>query len=100
MGQTRNVTSVAIQRVINEISEDVIPAVKHWDALVDTTHVAFPGWGALGEVMVGLRYRNLQDDVQEKFSQAISVLEDWNVKLDTARTNWRTAEDRSVVVYV
>ncbi|MEV6982922.1 hypothetical protein AB0M95_16895 [Sphaerisporangium sp. NPDC051017] len=100
MGQERYVTSAAIESIIKEINEDVIPAVKQWRALVDTTVVGFPGWGALGEALIGMRYRDVQNDVREKFGEAITVLETWNRQLDTARGNWRAAEDASTTVYV
>jgi hypothetical protein len=99
MGQDRYVTSAAIESIIKEINEDVIPAVKEWRDLVDTTVVGFPGWGAIGELLIGLRYRNMQDDVREKFDEAVSVLSVWNHQLDTARRNWRTAEEQSTAVY-
>ncbi|MDH2425082.1 hypothetical protein [Sphaerisporangium sp. TRM90804] len=99
MVQARYVTSAAIQSIIDEIDADVIPAVKEWRALVDTTTVGFPGWGVLGELVIGLRYRDVQDDVREKFSEAVTVLEGWTVSLETARANWRAAEDASAVVY-
>ncbi|MFC4584694.1 hypothetical protein [Sphaerisporangium corydalis] len=100
MGQERYVTSAAIESIIKEIDEDVLPAVKEWRSLVDSTVVGFPGWGAIGEVLIGVRYRNVQDDVREKFSEAISVLETWTRDLDVARRNWRTAEEQSTAVYV
>ncbi|MET8138838.1 hypothetical protein ABZU32_00870 [Sphaerisporangium sp. NPDC005288] len=100
MVQERYVTSEAIQSIINEINEDVIPAIKEWRAMVDSTEIGFPGWGALGEVVIGLRYDHLQDDVRAKLSEAVSVLETWTHQLDTARSNWRTAEERSTAVYV
>ncbi|MFC4529511.1 hypothetical protein [Sphaerisporangium dianthi] len=99
MAQERYVTSEAIQSIIDEITEDVIPAVKQWRAMVDSTDVGFPGWGLLGEVVIGRRYDHLQDDVRDKLTQAISVLETWTHQLDTARGNWRTAEERSTAVY-
>ncbi|WP_424535193.1 hypothetical protein ACOZ38_34280 [Sphaerisporangium viridialbum] len=100
MGQDKYVTSAAIASIIKEINEDVLPAVREWRALVDTTVVGFPGWGAIGEVAIGLRYRHIQDDVQGKFDEAIFTLSDMTDRLETARVNWRTAEDRSEVVYV
>ncbi|GAA3812114.1 hypothetical protein GCM10022226_35960 [Sphaerisporangium flaviroseum] len=100
MTQERYVTSAAIASIIKEIDEDVIPAVQEWRALVDTTVVGFPGWGALGEVVIGLRYRHVQDDVREKFTDALTVLSTWTEQLDTARRNWRTAEEQSTAVYV
>ncbi|WP_248961034.1 hypothetical protein [Sphaerisporangium perillae] len=115
--QERYVTSEAIKSIIKEINEDVIPAIKEWRALVDSTDVpdlglpgglgnslpgwmSIPGWGVVGEVVIGVRYHRLQDDVRDKFTEAISVLETWTHQLDTAQRNWRTAEDQSTAVYV
>ncbi|GGL14913.1 hypothetical protein Sme01_16210 [Sphaerisporangium melleum] len=100
MTQERYVTSEAIGSIIHEINEDVLPAIKEWRSMIDSTDVGFPGWGALGEVVVGLRYTQIQDDVREKLTEAIAVLETWTHQLETARRNWRTAEDRSTAVYV
>jgi hypothetical protein len=100
MGQERYVTSAAIESIIKEIDQDVIPAVREWRDLVDSTAVGFPGWGVVGEVMIGVRYRDVQDDVREKFTEALTVLSTWTRQLDTARRNWRTAEDQSTAVYV
>ena len=76
-----------------------LPPCVSGGRLVDTTAVGFPGWGGVGEVMIGLRYRNIQDDVREKFTEALTVLETWDHQLDTARRNWRTAEEQSTAVY-
>ncbi|GII60385.1 hypothetical protein Skr01_04700 [Sphaerisporangium krabiense] len=100
MGQEKYVTSAAIESIIKEIDQDVVPAVREWRGLVDTTTVGFPGWGALGELIIGLRYRQVQDDVRGKLAEAVTVLETWTRQLDTARANWRAAEDASTAVYV
>ena len=100
MGQERYVTSAAIESIIKEIDEHVTPAIKEWRALVDTTEVGFPGWGAIGEIVIGFRYRQVQGDVRQKFDEALGVLATWTHQLDTAKRNWHTAEDQSTAVYV
>ncbi|GAA3413915.1 hypothetical protein [Streptosporangium vulgare] len=99
MTQERYVTSTAIESIRKEIEEDVIPKIRELHAMLGDTTVGFPGWGAVGEVAVGMRYREVQRDVGEKFDDAVEVLESWTVALTTARVNWRTAEDNSTVVY-
>ncbi|GAA5062474.1 hypothetical protein HNP84_007943 [Thermocatellispora tengchongensis] len=100
MAQDRYVTSAAIEGIRTEIRDDVIPSVRAVGALVDETTLDFPGWGAVGELAIGSRYREVQDDVRQKFEDAVTVLENWMDALWTARINWRTAEDMSsVVVY-
>ncbi|MFC6087176.1 hypothetical protein [Sphaerisporangium aureirubrum] len=100
MSQERYVTSAAIEGIVKEIDEDVLPAIRRMRALIDTTGVPFPGWGAVGELLVGVPYGRVQDDVREKFAEAEAVLEAWAGRLETARRNWRTAEEQSTVVYV
>ncbi|MFF3439939.1 hypothetical protein [Streptosporangium sp. NPDC002721] len=99
MTQEKYVTSKAIESIRKEIEEDIIPRIREMHAMLGDTTVGFPGWGAVGEVGVGLRYREVQRDVGEKFDAAVEVLESWTVALTTARVNWRTAEDNSTVVY-
>ncbi|MEU4538753.1 hypothetical protein AB0G15_28285 [Streptosporangium sp. NPDC023825] len=99
MTQEKYVTSKAIESIRKEIEEDVIPRIKEMRAMLGDTTVGFPGWGAVGELAVGMRYREVQRDVGEKFDDAVEVLESWTVALTTARVNWRTAEDDSTVVY-
>ncbi|MFI6507404.1 hypothetical protein ACIBCT_07360 [Streptosporangium sp. NPDC050855] len=99
MTQERYVTSMAIESIRAEIEEDVIPKLKEFRAMIGDTTVGFPGWGAIGEVAVGMRYREVQRDVGEKFDDAVAALESWTVALTTARANWRAAEDNSTVVY-
>ncbi|MGS2640756.1 MULTISPECIES: hypothetical protein [unclassified Streptosporangium] len=99
MTQEKYVTSKAIESIRKEIEEDVIPRIRELRAMLGDTTVGFPGWGAVGELAVGMRYREVQRDVGEKFDDAVEVLESWTVALTTARVNWRTAEDDSTVVY-
>ncbi|MEU4830405.1 hypothetical protein [Streptosporangium sp. NPDC023615] len=99
MTQERYVTSTAIESVRTEIEEDVIPRLKELRAMLGDTTVGFPGWGLVGEAAVGIRYREVQRDVGEKFDDAVAVLESWTAALTTARANWRAAEDNSTVVY-
>ncbi|GAA4189095.1 hypothetical protein GCM10022252_25420 [Streptosporangium oxazolinicum] len=99
MTQEKYVTSSAIESIRKEIEEDVIPRIRELHAMLGDTTVGFPGWGAVGELAVGMRYREVQRDVGEKFDDAVEVLESWTAALTTARVNWRTAEDNSTVVY-
>ncbi|MCG5220536.1 hypothetical protein [Streptosporangium sp. KLBMP 9127] len=100
MTQEKYVTSKAIAGIQQEIELDVIPAVQAVANMIDTTVLSTPGWGVLGELAIGIRYSAVQDDVEDKFEEAITVLDSWIKMLDTARSNWRTAEDQSsLVVY-
>ncbi|MGV9772949.1 hypothetical protein [Streptosporangium sp. NPDC003464] len=99
MTQDRYVTSKAIQGIRTEIGEDVLPKVTELRRMVDSTNLDGLGWGLVGELAVGIRYRDVQKDVREKFMQAVDVLESWQETLDNARINWRRAEDSSTVVY-
>ncbi|GAA3115044.1 hypothetical protein [Streptosporangium carneum] len=99
MTQDRYVTSTAIQSIRTELDDDVIPKIGELRGLIDSTDVPFPGWGGVGELAIGLRYRQVQEDAREKLSQALDVLESWQEALNTAAVNWRTAEYNSTVVY-
>lgn len=99
MTQDRYVTSKAIKAIGAELDADVIPEIKELRLILGSTDLGGLGWGAVGELLIGLRYRHVQETVEEKFVQAVAVLESWQEALDVVETNWRTAEDRSVVVY-
>jgi hypothetical protein len=99
MTQDRYVTSKTIRGIGTEIGDDVVPQIRELRAMVDSTELGGAGWGGVGELAVGLHYRNVQQDVREKLAQALDVLESWQDTLDTAAGNWQTAETNSTVVY-
>jgi hypothetical protein len=99
MTQDRYVTSKTIIDLGTEIGDDVVPQIKELRVLVDSTDLGGAGWGLVGELAIGLHYRSVQKDVREKLTQALDVLESWEVTLNTAATNWHTAEVNSTVVY-
>ncbi|MEU9834383.1 hypothetical protein AB0D67_22885 [Streptosporangium sp. NPDC048047] len=107
MGQEIHVTSAAIRSVRTEIRDDLIPEIREMRDMVHSTDLRDTGpealrpfgWGAGGEVVVGIRYRDIQRDVVQKFDEALEVLDTWLELLERAERNWRTAESHSVVVY-
>jgi hypothetical protein len=99
MTQDRYVTSKTIRGIGTEIGDDVVPQIRELRAMVDSTELGGAGWGGVGELAVGLHYRNVQQDVREKLAQALDVLESWQDTLDTAAGNWQAAEINSTVVY-
>ncbi|GAB2449777.1 hypothetical protein GCM10027187_16580 [Streptosporangium sandarakinum] len=107
MAQEIHVTSAAIRSVRTEIGDDLIPEIRELRDMVRSTDLEDTGpdllrplgWGAAGEPIIGIRYREIQRDVVHKFDDALEVLDTWLELLERAERNWRTAESRSVVVY-
>lgn len=98
MSQDIHVTSKAIADIQRNLREYVIPGLKQFRSNVDSTHVAFPGFGSLGSLLMG-KYGGIQDDVRNYASDAIETVENWIEALETIKKNWRAAEDASTVVY-
>ncbi|MEU1876151.1 hypothetical protein ABZ470_02490 [Streptosporangium sp. NPDC020072] len=93
-----HVTSDAIRALHAEVTDTTIPKVRELRDMVASTHVSFPGWGAAGEVAIGIRYRQIQRQMEERFTEALDVLASWQEGLLTAEGNWKTAEAASGVV--
>ncbi|MER7129976.1 hypothetical protein [Streptosporangium saharense] len=93
-----HVTSDAIRALHTEVTDTTVPKVKELGGLLESTDVPFPGWGAAGEVAIGIQYRRVQRQMEERFTQALEVLASWQEGLLTAEANWRTAESASGVV--
>ncbi|MFD0888039.1 hypothetical protein ACFQ08_26155 [Streptosporangium algeriense] len=93
-----HVTSDAIRALYTEVTDVTIPKVRELGGLIGETGVPFPGWGAAGELAIGIKYREIQQQVEGKFTQALEVLASWQEGLLTAQANWRTAESASGVV--
>ncbi|WP_214414281.1 hypothetical protein [Sphaerisporangium fuscum] len=97
--QDRYVTSKAIDGVIHQIDDTLLPWLQELHDMVDATTVGFPGFGLVGEVVFGFLYRAKQNDVRGEFKEAMTVAHGWTENLGTAKKNWRAAEDASTVVY-
>lgn len=98
MSQDIHVTSKTIADIQRNLRERVLPGLERLKGSVDSTHVAFPGFGTLGLVLVG-KYDGVRDDVKGYADDAIETVTKWIDALETIKTNWREAEDKSTVVY-
>jgi hypothetical protein len=98
MAQDIHVTSKAIADIQENLRDYVIPGLGRLKSSVDTTNVAFPGFGTVGLLLMG-RYGDIQNDVRAYADDAVETIESWIEALETIRQNWRDAEDASTVEY-
>jgi hypothetical protein len=97
--QERYVTSEAIESVRQKIDSDLKQFFVDVKTYIDDTDVPFPGWGALGALLIGFQYSNMQNDVRKKADDGYDTADAMATALGVVKTNWRRAEDASTVVY-
>lgn len=97
--QERYVTSAAIESVRKKIETDAKQFFEDVKGYVDDTDVPGPGWGALGTLVIGLRYAEIQNDIRRLMNDGRDTMDAWCGALDTMKKNWRKAEDASTAVY-
>ncbi|NRQ34639.1 hypothetical protein HII36_22780 [Nonomuraea sp. NN258] len=98
MSQDIHVTSKTIADIQTELRERVLPGLVRLKDSVNSTHVALPGFGILGLLLMG-KYDSVRDDTKDYVDDAIETVRKWIVALDTIKANWREAESKSTVVY-
>lgn len=98
--QDRYVTSNGIRDLRDRLSEDVIPQFETRRRQVDETVLGPWDLGMSGSAIILPTYEGAVTRAREHLADAIGAARQWMDQLDTAATNWRTAEDASTVKYV
>lgn len=95
---TRYITADAIGGVRRQLRDDVVPIFTEVRQIFEENRTLdVPGWGPLGELMVGALYRSLIDSFAGHTDTALGVVNKWEREdLSHAERNWRTAEDLAV----
>jgi hypothetical protein len=93
--QERYVTSQGIEKVRKKVTDEIKPVLEKAKTDVHGTDVGFPGFGVLGELIFGWKYRELQTYSQEILTEAIDTLDKWDKSLTDIKKAWRSAEDNS-----
>lgn len=97
--QERYVTSEAIESVRKKIDTDLKQFFTDVKTYIDDTDISFPGWGALGALLIGFQYSHMQNDVRQKADDGHDTADAMATALGVVKTNWKNAEDASTVVY-
>jgi hypothetical protein len=93
--QERYVTSTGIHRVRSKVTDEIKPVLTKAKTDIHETDVGNVGFGALGELLFGWKYHELQGYSKTIIEQAIDTLDKWDTALTTIEKNWRSAEDNS-----
>jgi hypothetical protein len=98
--QDRHITSASIHhtrdRIERELKDETLVFIR---SLIDEVHIDAPGFGAVGELILGSAYEDMCWQVYTIFSDAINVVEEGCQALTIGERNWQTAEDRNIVKY-
>lgn len=100
-GQDLYVTSNAIKnlrsRVENELQKAAFESAR---AIMATVVVDSPGFGHLGDLIIGGTFRSVCHDLDETIGEGETAARNMCTTLEVGRFNWQLAENRSVVKYV
>ncbi|GLW96152.1 hypothetical protein [Microtetraspora sp. NBRC 16547] len=93
-------TSNGIRNLRVHLHEDVIPQFETRRQQMNETTLGPWALGMSGSAIILPTYERAVTRARDHLSDAIDAAEQWIVQLETAATNWRTAEDASTVKYV
>ncbi|SEG79440.1 hypothetical protein SAMN04489712_112216 [Thermomonospora echinospora] len=99
MTQDRHVTSEGIGKVRAKVVGDLKRMIDEMRTDIDSTDVGPPGFGLLGEIVFGWKYREIQEHCREILGQAGETLDAWGTSLTVIQQNWRNAENANTVQY-
>ncbi|MFI7130777.1 hypothetical protein ACIBQ1_34155 [Nonomuraea sp. NPDC050153] len=99
-GRDLYVTSTAIAALRGRVDGEIKVALTFVKDLVDATSVASPGFGILGDAVIGGTYEDIRQWAEMQLGRAETVCDGWSAALAQAEANWRAAEDASKVRYV
>ncbi|GAA3471598.1 hypothetical protein [Nonomuraea roseola] len=92
--------SKGIDHLAWRVGEEVRPMFTlPRDALFQATEIAGPGFGVLGEALLGDTYREVQQMAQAFLHDGDECARGWQDALRTCAHNWRLAEDANMVKY-
>ncbi len=97
--QERYVTSTAIENIRKKVDTDLKQFFVNIKKYVDDTDIPFPGWGALGSLLIGFQYTNMQNDLRRLADNGRDSTEVIATALGTVERNWKKAEDAGVARY-
>lgn len=94
--QERYVTSAGIDRLRKKVTDEIKPVLVKAHTDIQETDLGFPGFGLLGEMLFGWKYRELQHYARDVLGEAVDTLTKWDTALGQVKDNWRKAEDNSI----
>jgi hypothetical protein len=98
--QDRHITSAAIHhtrdRVEQELKDETLVFIR---SLIGEVHIGAPGFGVVGELILGSAYEDMCRQVDTIFGDAIKAVEDCCQALTIGERNWQAAEDHNIVKY-
>ena len=95
MTQDRYVTSNGIEKLRKKVTDEIKPVLVKSKNDIKGTDVGFPGFGILGEMLFGWKYRELMHYAEDVLGEAVTTVTKWDGALTDIKTNWRKAEDNS-----
>lgn len=97
--QEIHVMSSAIGDLRTKIAGELTPVLKKAHTDIDDTSVSFPAFGALGQLVFGTAYSDVQNYARQTLQNALDTLSGWDTALAQIEKNWLNAEDKSSAVY-
>lgn len=98
-GQEIYVTSTAIGHLRDRVDDELKVAMSFVRSLVGTVGVDAPGFGVLGEMVLGGTYDGMCRWADSTLGEAEKTIDSWSGALTQAERNWHAAEKASVVRY-
>ncbi|MEV1005637.1 hypothetical protein [Nonomuraea sp. NPDC050202] len=99
-GRAIHVTSSSIANLRGRVEQELKANLGFVKSLCDNTSVASPGFGLLGDLVLGGTYESVREWAEKQLGAAEAVCDGWSAALTQAERNWRTAENASKVRYV
>ncbi|MFF5212395.1 hypothetical protein [Streptosporangium sp. NPDC000396] len=96
-GPDVHITSDAIDFTRSRLENELKEAVAFVRRMLDTVHIDSPGFGLLGEIILGGTYRATCRQADTVLGEAEDVVDGWCNTLTIAKRNWRAAEDHSII---
>ncbi|MEV0350446.1 hypothetical protein AB0H88_32085 [Nonomuraea sp. NPDC050680] len=98
-GQEIYVTSTAIGHLRDRVDDELKVALSFVRSLVGTVGVEAPGFGVLGEMVLGGTYDGMCRWADSTLGEAEKTIDSWSGALTQGERNWHTAEKASAVRY-
>ncbi len=92
-----HVTAATVARTRRRVDGELKGAISHLKLLVRTVDVAAPGFGVIGDLIVGSAYEAIQDHAHRLLGDAEEAVDGWTAALGVAQRNWQAAEAHSII---